>query len=546
MRANAPVAPRVCLSLALVGVLACSGGGGGKPPPPPVSPTGGQGGGGLPPGTGGTGGAGGAVGTGGEGGAAGTGATGGSPGRADGSAPDVAPPPPQPDGGTPLPPPPPADDTLPPCKRTVAVSSSAELATGIGGAQAGDCLVLADGQYTFPTVGARGTEAAPIVIRAASTLKAVVSSGNLQLQDAAFVVVQGLMWPGSGTIKLTNCDHCRISRFRIQRMENGENDWVTLSGTTHDSRLDHNELGPQNQLANMVMLAGAGSQIVHHNRIDHNFFHDVHFSGGNGWEIIRAGLSGWTFSSAHNTIEQNLFRNTGSDPEVISVKSSDNVVRYNTMRGSPGQFTLRHGNNTMVYGNYILGDGVAASAGLRVYGGNHKIFNNYIADVAGIGIDIDGGESDDMSGALTDHKVCYNVQVLFNTVVTTRGIVVGGSKPLKPRNIVVGYNLLQGSGTLMSDVGQNTKFIGNIANGTSTVTGGVMMVDPRLTKVGDVFRIGAGSPAIDAGDLGPYPFITDDIDGKPRSKADVGAYEVGTAAPKFGLLEETDVGPLAP
>jgi hypothetical protein len=38
----------------------------------------------------------------------------------------------------------------------------------------------------------------------------------------------------------------------------------------------------------------------------------------------------------------------------------------------------------------------------------------------------------------------------------------------------------------------------------------------------------------------------DDIDGKPRAKADVGADEVSSSPARFGLLKETDVGPMAP
>jgi poly(beta-D-mannuronate) lyase len=527
---------RMALTITVFLAAACSGGGGGKKPPVPNPGPGGSGAGGS--------GGGGPGGVGGSGGEGGSGGAGGGPSTPDSG--PVMPPPPPSDGG-PLPPPPPGDDTLPPCKRTVPVSTSAALGTAIGDGQPGDCIVLADGSYTFPTIGLKASEASPIVIKAENTLKAVVSSGNLQLSGAAFVIVQGLMWNGTGQIKLADCDHCRISRFRIQRMENGENDWVTLSGTSHHCRVDHNEFGPQDQVSNMVMLSGVGNQIVQFNRIDHNYFHDVHFSGGNGWEIIRAGLSGWTFSSAHNTIEQNLFRSTASDPEVISVKSSDNVIRYNTMRASNGQFTLRHGNNTMVYGNYILGDGVTGSAGMRVYGGGHKIFNNYIAGVDGLGINIDGGESDDKSGALTDHKVAYDVQVLFNTVVADRGISIGSGKPLKPHGCVVAYNIVQGAGPLISEVaGANTKFVGNIANGSPGVTSGVMMMDPKLVKVGDIFNIAPGSPAIDAGDASAYPFVMDDIDGKPRTKADVGAFEVSSSAAKFGLLKETDVGPMAP
>jgi len=455
-------------------------------------------------------------------------------------------------GGMVMPPPTP-EEPLPPCKRTVAVDSSAALATALGGAQAGDCIVLADGSYTFPNIGAKGTEAAPIVVKAANLLKAVVSMGDLSLQGAAYLVVQGLTFNGSGQIKLTDTDHCRISRFRVQRQEtNEELDWITVSGSSKYARIDHNDLGPQNHVANMVMVAGVSAQIVQYTRIDHNFFHDVHFSGGNGWEIIRDGLSGWTFSSAHSLIEQNLFRATASDPEVISVKSSDNIIRYNTMRASAGQFVLRHGNGQQVYGNYILGDGVGGAGGLRVHGGKHKIYNNYIAGVGTYGINLEGGDSNDTTGALTGHKQVYDTVVAFNTIINDRGIIVGGAHPMGPLNCTIAYNLVQGSGPLISEEAgsQNDRYFGNIANGPVTLSKGpdaVKMMDPKLTKMGDLFLIATGSPAIDAGDLAMFPFLTDDIDGRPRvGKPDVGALEVSTAPAKFGLLKETDVGPMAP
>ena len=276
------------------------------------------------------------------------------------------------------------------CGRNVAVQSSGALAKALDGAKAGDCIVLADGQYTFPTIDAQGTAVGPIVIRAANPLKAIVSTGNLSLQNAAFVEVQGLHWTSAGNITLGNCDHCRISRFRIERQENGQEiDWVTVAGKSHDCRIDHNDFGPQRQLGNMIMLGGSGSQVVQRTRIDHNFIHDIKYAGGNGWESIRAGLSGWTFSRGFTIIEHNLFLRANNDPETISIKSSDNTIRFNTMRATAGQFTLRHGNRTSVYGNYIFGDGVAGSGGIRVCGGEHKIFNNYVEGISGAGISVE-------------------------------------------------------------------------------------------------------------------------------------------------------------
>src|SRR6185436_8148836 len=200
--------------------------------------------------------------------------------------------PPAADG--PSPPPPSGDEPLPPCRRPVRVASSAELATALTGAQPGDCINLEDGSYTFPVITARGTAEAPIVVGAAHLLKATVSAGDLVMQGAAHLVVQGLTWNGAGTISLNDTDHGRISRFRIQRMENGK-DWVTVGGTSDHCRVDHNDFGPQNQVGNMVIVTGphdemGGGYFAQHTRIDHNHFHDVHFSGGNGWETIRSGV----------------------------------------------------------------------------------------------------------------------------------------------------------------------------------------------------------------------------------------------------------------
>jgi len=460
--------------------------------------------------------------------------------------------PPATDG--PSPPPPSGDEPLPPCRRPVRVASSAELATALTGAQPGDCINLEDGSYTFPVITARGTAEAPIVVGAAHLLKATVSAGDLVMQGAAHLVVQGLTWNGAGTISLNDTDHGRISRFRIQRMENGK-DWVTVQGKSDHCRVDHNDFGPQNQVGNMVIVTGphdemGGGYFAQHTRIDHNHFHDVHFSGGNGWETIRSGVDMLAFTSTFSVIEQNLFVNDANDPEIVSLKSSDNVVRHNTLRRSNGQFVLRGGNRDLVYGNYVLGDGLATAKGLRVSGGNHRIFNNYIEGVSGSGIFLEGGTSNDTTGVINEHKQVYKTEVVFNTVINSGGIVVGGSHPLDPVDCTVAYNLVQGPGRLYSVTAgsKNITFTGNLGSmGTAGVGSGVMVVDAKLMKVGQLFTIAAGSPAVNAG-LPAFAYVMDDIDGRARDdgKPDVGALEVSPQAPKFGLLSEADVGPMAP
>jgi hypothetical protein len=440
----------------------------------------------------------------------------------------------------------------------VPVADSAALGTALSGAQAGDCIVLADGDYTFPMITAKGTEGAPIVIKAANLLKATVSKGDLKMQGAAHVVVQGISWVSNGTIWMTDTNHGRISRFRIQRMEAAADlqvhdlAWITVFGAGDTScRIDHNDFGPQNQKGNMVLITGDEAKLMmaQHTQIDHNYFHDVHFSGGNGWETIRSGADTLTFATAATIIEHNLFKKDANDPEVISIKSSENTVRHNTLRASAGQFVLRHGNRSLVYGNYVLGDGQSGSRGIRVNGGLHKIFNNYVEGVGAPGIFLEGGNSNDMGGILQDHKQVYKTDVVFNTIINAGGIAVGGAHPLDPVDCTVAYNVVQGPGALLTQTpgSTNITITGNIANlGSPAVKTGVMVVDPRLMKVGEVFTIGPGSPVINAG-MAMFSYVTEDIEGKPRSDPpDVGANEASPEPAHFGLLTEADVGPLAP
>ena len=137
------------------------------------------------------------------------------------------------------------------------------------------------------------------------------------------------------------------------------------------------------------------------------------------------------------------------------------------MRATAGQFTLRHGNRTQVYGNYILGDGAAASAGLRVYGGDHKIFNNYIDGVSGAGILIDSGNSNDTSGALTDHKLTYDIEVVFNTIVSgTRHQRSAAASPCPRATSPSAYNLVQGD-VITPSAAPACESMGNIVNGSA-------------------------------------------------------------------------------
>jgi poly(beta-D-mannuronate) lyase len=347
---------------------------------------------------------------------------------------------------------------LPPCLRTVPVAASDALAPAIAAVQPGDCLLLADGEYVFPVISQRGSSDRPIVIRAQNRLKAVVAAGNIELRGAAHLVIEGLLFTSSGAIEIRDSAHCRLTRCRIRPAEVKDRDWVTIAGQSHHVRIDHNDFGPKAVVGNMVMVAGTDRQVAQHNRIDRNFFHDITYGGGNGWETIRLGSSTLAPSSGFNLVELNLFRGASGDPETISVKSSDSVVRYNTYRATNGEITLRHGNRNQVHGNHLLADGLESARGIRLLGADHKIFENTFVGIRrSPAVLLRSGTRPETDANGREFYRVYRAQVINNTIIDSSGITVGGRGPLPPLACVVASNRFHNTLAKVDDQGERTQ-----------------------------------------------------------------------------------------
>src|SRR5204863_8516274 len=94
---------------------------------------------------------------------------------------------------------------------------------------------------------------------------------------------------------------------------------------------------------------------------------------GNGFETIRVGTSGIQTRSAQALIESNLFERCDGELETISNKTSNNIIRNNTIRDSDGTITLRHAQGSTVEGNFVLAQNQSSSGGIRVIGPNHVV-----------------------------------------------------------------------------------------------------------------------------------------------------------------------------
>lgn len=199
-----------------------------------------------------------------------------------------------------------------------------------------------------------------------------------------------------------------------------------------------------------------------------------------------------------------------------------------------------------------------STGGIRVYGQDHKIFNNYFADLRGTGYDaalsLDGGDVD-TAGALNKHWRVYRATVANNTFVNNASTIeIGRNYTLAPVDSTIVNNVVAGTaGPLVREFKSPVRltYSGNIAHPEGSATVGVdqpaaaiRVVDPRLTFDGVLHRLATSSPAVDTAVAST---VTDDLDGQPRDATpDIGADELSTSPLLRKPATAADVGPNAP
>ncbi|GHG24717.1 MULTISPECIES: polysaccharide lyase 6 family protein [Amycolatopsis] len=426
----------------------------------------------------------------------------------------------------------------------IRVTSLAALQSAMDKANPGDTIALADGSYSAGatlSIKRSGTASAPVTIAAEHTGQVTLTGSKTFAfaSGVSNVVLRGFKFRGSATLSVpAGAPGNRLTRNDFQLATDGN--WVTVSGD--DTVVDRNVF--QNRTSEGVFLqilgpSGAMAKRVH---VHHNYFYNHQFSGSNGGESIRLGLSDRQSSSANALIENNLFEKADGDSEAISVKSSDNVVRYNTIRDSRGYLVLRHGDRSTVEGNVLFGSGI------RFHGNDHRIVDNYVANSGDRAIVFGSGDEADSGPTSKLHDRPDRVTVAYNTVLGSNSVIDGDGGDFKPKDCVVADNIVKGtSGTLVTLPGGSTvKYEGNITfGGTAGIPS--KSVDPKLVKdAAGLYRLAPGSPAINAG-VGSYPSAAKDFDLQARSGTfDVGADEYFASGTTRVPLTKADVGPTAP
>lgn len=519
------------------------------------------------------------------------------------------------------------EEELQPEHELISVSDAAGLNAALASAEAGTIIELQNGAYTqegpFVIEGKHGTPAEPIVIRAAELGKASLSgAAYLIIRDSSYIQVEGLQFvnaigpsaeaPNPGLV-LENASHISVlsNRFALDESEQNEaaqSHYLIVNGVGSHNRIAYNEFGPKSKIGAMVAYNGNGEVISQYDIIEHNWFHHTGPRISNGLEAIRLGYSGLSLSSGFIKIQYNLFESADGDPEIVSVKASDNIVRYNTFLNSQGQITSRHGHRNSFYGNFFLNtEQKSGVGGIRIYGNDHEIYNNYMEGLTFNAIHIDGGTYDagsDGTGAsliynagskdtpelaeinlnelkaedpdawlavMRGHWRAYNAKVYNNTIVSSTSGIIDGGRTFASENSLVANNLIYNNFGRMFEQLSNSRncerdrgdswmytpgkcmtYVGNMAFGHAEVHHNqvpktdeqIRYMDPLLIRGSEgLIRLSSVSPARDQA-IQQYSAETD-MDGQLRHATDIGADEYSLLEKENRPLTQEDVGPYA-
>jgi len=347
-----------------------------------------------------------------------------------------------------------------------------------------------------------------------------------------------------------------------------------------------------NLISSMIQLQGSPNTINYH-YIHHCTFQGMTQGNGgdNGCEPIRIGDNIYSTCDMRTIVEYCVFDNTyNADSETISVKSMNNVIRYNTFSNNLGSFiSFRNGNNNVGYGNFFIN-----SSGVRFkQASNVSVYNNYFYqnDQPLKFVDVSNYVNYNVlyhNNINIQNNTFYNcLSILLDTYDASNNVFVnniiygdGNGTTLPVPNVMITVprlypnfvNQTDASGNILTFVngGSNPLIVGNINGFVLTgnmyvgtlgqpETGFTNIFDPNLQLNSDgYYSIVTGSPAIGNSINPNIPLLvipgieTDtsivyDITGQLRNSqpGDIGCNQITTLSSGLAVnkpLSVTDVG----
>lgn len=431
---------------------------------------------------------------------------------------------------------------------TYNVSSIAAMQSAINSAVAGDEIVLANGTYLNSTLNI-GTS--NITVRSATPGGVFLNGTNAISITGNFVTFSGFQFTsGSITGVVITVDGNNNTLTQLNFDGYSAQKYINLKGQYDEVSYSNFRNKPASAPAgNLIHIAPNGT-VPNYAKIRYCSFQDMPGAGGdNGNECIRIANGAQSTFLCRTVVEFCYFSNTGAgDSEAISVKSRENVLRFNTYKNNPdAMMVFRNGNDNVAYGNFFIGSG-----GIRVKEANNIFcYNNYFEN-SGV-----GGTMNAVSYIYVSPNL-QNINFLHNTFVECGLIDLanGATNNTWANNI-----FKKTSGSMFIGSPSGISWAGNIYSGTLgiSIPSGMTNADPLLVLNSDgYYGLSASSPAIDAASAS-YPAILDvanvdddstlslDTSGQSRPATatlkDVGADEYTTGAITNRPLTLANVGP---
>lgn len=275
--------------------------------------------------------------------------------------------------------------------------SLADVSKALENAQPGDTIYVKDGLYQDLSLvwEGKGAEDKPIVVLPQSK-GGVVITGSSQLRICGHdLTVSSLVFkdgtaPSKNVVDFKNGDdlaqRCRLTDCVIDSYNPTRRDiqctYVNLYGK--NNRVDGcSFLGKKSLGVTLVVMLNYKECLDNRHVIENNYFGPRPVYGSNGAETIRVGTSQQCLENSRTVIQNNLFDRCNGEVEVISIKSSENVISGNILYECEGVLALRHGDRNIASGNLFIGNGVRNTGGIRVVGEDQQIYDNEFYSLEG-------------------------------------------------------------------------------------------------------------------------------------------------------------------
>jgi hypothetical protein len=433
-------------------------------------------------------------------------------------------------------------------------------------------IVIPSGVYSNVDLSIQGSGQAtkPILIEGQPDGSTILTGRVNLTVSGSYVLLRNLyvLNPDSNSygssaanIYFDNCAYCGLYNSHFYGsvapvMDGSGNDAkgfknIIIAPTSQSVEIGHNTFeGKQNQdSVVLINRSTSRAQLFEGHRIFSNLFTNRILQGNNAndFDVIRIGDSSTSQSPSPsiaaaavtgsspqivgNTVEFNVFENGSlptalynsclasdnwssdackTEPEIISVKAPQSIIRFNTFRNNTGGLTLRHGFQDIVEGNYITGENIPQgvvmpmkeSYGMRVIGDHHLIVNNHFENTdssssikAGISV-LPGVPNSPING----YWQVYDAVIAMNFVSNVQAKPVsfasdygGSSKTVLPQDVVFSYNLISGGSQAMFNQAPNSTYLGTFSFNQNFYDEQALGISVSATKVSAVAMSPPGS-----------------------------------------------------